>query len=225
MSDREGRQWVAYYSPADPAEMGPPTTTAAVPAMLSLGRFMVEDRPPADLLVNLEHFGSIAVCGATEQVFGAIRAMIFELASGGQICHTSVTTVDFEVEGAGGLVSITAAREEEALKTAATAASAPGLQVYVVVRATDAKLDRWFELSRPGSGVAVILIGDVRSSRLGSRFVVGADGSGEFHGLGTKVQVFGIDGSTAAAVEELMVPAGARYPAPASAPEIEPSAP
>ena len=75
-----------------------------------------------------------------------------------------------------------------------------------VVQATGAQLDRWFELAKPDSGVALILIGDVRSSRLGSRFVVDERGVGEFHGLDTKVRVFGLEGATAAAIEDVFRP-------------------
>ena len=54
-----------------------------------------------------------------------------------------------------------------------------------------------------GPGIALILIGDVRSSRLGSRFVLNNDGSGEFHGLERRVRVFGLESSTALAIEEM----------------------
>ncbi len=218
MVDGEGRRWACAYDPDDasapadtPTSPGS-TTTAALPAMLSLGRVLdvpgsagPADEPPDDteLLVNVEHFGSIAVCGSTAHVFPAIRAMIFELAVGGQVCRTHVTTVDFEVEGAEVLPAIAAAREEEAFEAAAAPADTGSTLRVFVVQAIGAQLDRWFELAKPETGVALILIGDVRSSRLGSRFVLADDGTGEFHGLEQRVRVHGLGPSTALAIEDL----------------------
>ncbi len=221
MVDGEGRRWACEYdpnghpTPSEPPSSPGPTTTAALPAMLSLGRVLdagyqrtrhdpgTEPPDDTDLLVNVEHFGSIAVCGSTGHVFSTIRAMIFELAAGGQVCRTQVTTVDFEVEGADVLPAIDSAREADALAMAAAPADTGSTLRVFVVQATDAQLDRWFELAKPDTGVALILIGDVRSSRLGSRFVIGDDGTGEFHGLERRVRVFGLESSTAQAIEEL----------------------
>ena len=233
MVDGEGRRWACDYDPDhEPTPSEPPTapgpmTTAALPAMLSLGR-VIEEGPtdvgsegvgPLDgteLLVNVEHFGSIAVCGSTGHVFSAIRAMIFELAAGGQVCRTKVTTVDFEVEGAEILPAIDSARESEALEMAAAPADTGSTLQVFVVHATGAQLDRWFELAKPGTGVALILIGDVRSSRLGSRYVLDDNGTGEFHGLHRRVRVFGLESSTALAIEELF-----RAPEPSGAPAAD----
>ncbi|MDH5521872.1 MAG: hypothetical protein OEZ14_15220, partial [Acidimicrobiia bacterium] len=220
MVDGEGRRWACDYdpdheaAPSEPPTAPGPMTTAALPAMLSLGR--VIDEGPAvvgfegaepldgtELLVNVEHFGSIAVCGSTGHVFSAVRAMIFELAAGAQVCRTQVTTVDFEVEGAEILPAIDSARESEALEMAAAPADTGSTLRVFVVHATFAQLDQWFELAKPGTGVALILIGDVRSSRLGSRYVLDDNGTGEFHGLQRRVRVFGLESSTALAIEEL----------------------
>lgn len=210
MIDGEGRRWACEYDPNDhpgtsePPSSPGPTTTAALPAMLSLGRVLDAEPPEnTELLVNVEHFGSIAVCGSTGHAFSAIRAMIFELAAGGQVCRTHVTTVDFEVEGADVLPAIDSAREADALDMAAAPADTGSTLRVFVVQATNAQLDRWFELAKPDTGVALILIGDVRSSRLGSRFVLGDDGTGEFHGLERRVRVLGLEGSTALAIENL----------------------
>jgi hypothetical protein len=234
-ADSSGRRWTASWDPTVDSELPADVDAAQLEPVersplgwLTVGKLLdpgagqavshQPDAPPgSDVMINLGHVGSIALSGATARVFAALRAMLFELGAGGPLADVTVTTVDFQAEGSAVLPRLFAAREEDALAQAQAGHPDGALQIFVV-QATQARLDQWFELSRPDSGVALIAIGDVRSSRLGSRYVLHDDGTGLFQGLEAGLRVLGLEGPEALQIEELLLTGDATVDAPPEAP-------
>ena len=144
------------------------------------------------MLANLGTLGSLSVAGPPEQVAATVRAMVYELGLGEHLSNAFVTTVGFTIGNAGQLDRVARRSEEEALQLAREAVErqeradhrlGPRELEVLVVRTEHTNLNAFLDLAGRRSGVALIVAGDVRSSRIGARFVLADDGSGRFPGV------------------------------------------
>ena len=81
-----GWSWRLLYDPA--AEVPEATLPAAIPGLVTLGR-----RHDAQVLIDLEAFGSVAVSGDPRAAEDVVRAVVLELGSGEDLSDAWVSTV------------------------------------------------------------------------------------------------------------------------------------
>lgn len=184
---------------ADGAAHLPPV---ALPGLVTLGERRDDDgRPGPQILVDLATIGSLSVAGPPERVAATVRAMVYELGLGEQLSNAFVTTVGFTVGDAGQLDRVARRTEEEALTLARDAVDrhrrldprlGPRELEVLVVRTEHTNLNPFLDLAGRRAGVALIVAGDLRSSRIGARLELGDDGLARYRptaGVGTAVGV------------------------------------
>ncbi len=131
-----------------------------------------------------------------------------------------MTTVDFSIEAAEKLDRVSACPEDVALAHAeaivaqyqaqqsesrevgAPANGQHDVELFII-NTVQANTDRWLDIAQPRSGIAVLLKGDMRSSRLGARLTVDDEGIGVFSGLDARVNVCGVLPQVAAKLADL----------------------
>jgi nucleoid-associated protein YgaU len=208
------QEWfLAYDDTAPPGvPVGVGAKPAAVPGLVTVGRVLGDKLEGQELLVDLEAYGSLALGGPSDQIEAVARAITIEAASGELLSNFRVTTVGFEFEGLGRLERASFRSEEQSLAHAESIAeqhrnrpqprtdlagsmdwAPPDHDVELfIVKTVEATTDRWLEIASPRSGIAVLLIGDMRSSRLGARLTVDSAGVGTLTPLGVQLTVNGV---------------------------------
>ena len=173
-----GWSWRLLYDPA--AEVPESVLPAAVPGLVTLGR-----RHDAQLLVDLEAFGSVAIVGDARAAEDVVRAVVLELGAGDELSDAWVTTVGLGIDGVEHLGRVQARSGDEALRhadgivadsrrvmddagvdgTFVLRASGPATTREVTVIAVKADagavVDELVALATPRSGLAVVVLGDV----------------------------------------------------------------
>ena len=106
-----GWSWRLLYDPA--AEVPESVLPAAVPGLVTLGR-----RDDAQVLVDLEAFGSVSIGGDARAAEDVMRAVVLELGAGEELSDAWVSTVGLGVDGVEHLARVQARSDDEALRHA-----------------------------------------------------------------------------------------------------------
>ncbi len=209
---RDEREWFLAYDDTT-ATVLPESKPAALPGLVTLGQLTGERQTGQEFLIDLEAHASLALSGSADQINAVARAIAYEAAAGELLSNFRVTTVDFTLDGLDTLERLSPRSEEVALTHAETIVEQyrnrpddepdqPGgpmgrdVELFIL-NTVQANTDRWLEIATPRSGIALLLIGDMRSSRLGARLAIGDDGVGTLSPFAVELNVGGILPETA----------------------------
>jgi hypothetical protein len=103
-----GWSWRVAYDPDEPTPLGEWPTP--IPGLVTVGT-----RDGRQLLVDLDHVGTLTVTGPTDRVDEFIRAVVLELGCGDELADANVTTVNAGVGGVEHLPRVTSATVDEAI--------------------------------------------------------------------------------------------------------------
>jgi nucleoid-associated protein YgaU len=209
----DGWLWRLLYDPA--AEVPEHVLPPAVPGLVTVGR-----RGDAQLLVDLEAYGSLAVAGDARAAEDVVRSMVLEYGAGDELSDAWVSTVGLGVDGVEHLGRVQARGEQEALThargvvadqrkvmeaagvdgTFVLRVSAPPTAREVTVIAVRAescsRLEELLMLAQPRCGLVVVVLGDV--SGTGARLIVDDQGDARLEPLGVTVQAANVSHEAAA---------------------------
>ncbi len=203
----DDHRWHRAYDDLEETEddAGP----AAIPGLISLGRLTAGPGASQLLLLDLESVGSLAVGGDNQVIEAATRSIILEAGAGHELSNVRVTTVGFELDGPNRLERVRSLTEQDALtqaeaqidarlgsgqrgfRSAAEPDEDERIDLYVI-RTIEASTDQWLDLAQPRSGIAVLLVGDMRSTRLGARLAITDDGVGTLDPHGESLHISGV---------------------------------
>jgi hypothetical protein len=219
-----GWSWRTLYDPDEPTPMS--DWPSPMPGLVTIGT-----RSGRQLLLDLEHIGTLSISGQRERVDGLLRSMILELAIGDELSNARVLTVgtDIDADAPGHRV------EEVSFNTASSAldrASAAGDrligtretlfqqrlgpnpaiadQITVVILGPDAS---WAEQAHvatqvaSGRGIGVVIAGDDVDAA--ASILIDADGTASLTGLAERPVRFvasDVPFDTSTAVERVLHP-------------------
>lgn len=202
-----GWSWRLLYDPA--AEVPESALPAAIPGLVTLGR-----RDDAQVLVDLEAFGSVSISGDTRAAEDVMRAVVLELGSGEELSDAWVSTVGLGIDGVEHLSRVQARSDTEALQHASgiaaderrvladagvegtfvLRASGPAASREVTVIAVRAEscevLDELVALATPRSGLVLVALGPVVGA--GLHAVVDDTGAMDLEPLGIALDSNGV---------------------------------
>ena len=89
---RAGWSWRLLYDPS--AEVPETQLPAAIPGLVTFGR-----RHDAQVLVDLEAFGTVSIDGDQRAAEDLLRSIVLELGAGEELADAWVSTVGFGVDG------------------------------------------------------------------------------------------------------------------------------
>ncbi len=212
-----GWSWRVLFDPEQPPEPGP---VDPCPALVTVGR-----RDGNQLLANIEAYGSLSVSGDAVSAEAFVRAAVLEL-GGGAVSNVHVLLVDVAVDGAEHLDRVQPATPVEAVgwlrswssdltetlqglsSFAARLGRRPRLgteQVHVAVVRPGPGVDELLALARPGTGVAVVVLGDAPAA---ARLVCDGPASARFEPLDLIVEPAGVSAGVAVEVAVALDEAG-----------------
>lgn len=105
-----GWSWRVAFDPDEPTPIAEWPTP--IPGLITVGT-----RDGRQLLVDLDHVGTLTVTGPTDRVDAFIRAVVLELGHGDELADANVTTVGDCVDGVEHLPRVTSATVDEAITT------------------------------------------------------------------------------------------------------------
>jgi hypothetical protein len=103
-----GWSWRTLYDPNEPTPLA--EWPAPIPGLVTIGT-----RAGRQLLVNIDHVGTLAVTGPPGRVEAFVRAVVLELGAGDELADASVVTVGAGVDGTEHLARVQSASVDEAI--------------------------------------------------------------------------------------------------------------
>jgi len=214
-----GWSWRLLYDPS--AEVPETQLPAAIPGLVTFGR-----RHDAQVLVDLEAFGTVSIDGDQRAAEDLLRSIVLELGAGEELADAWVSTVGFGVDGVEQLSRVQTRTADAALEHARGIAADErrlmddaGVQdtfrlrtdgpptsrelTVIVVRTDGCEiLDELRALATARSGLAVVGLGAFEDA--GLRVVVDADGTVELEPLGVVLEGAGVSREVAAVASVLL---------------------
>ena len=181
-----GWSWRLLYDPS--AEVPETQLPAAIPGLVTFGR-----RHDAQVLVDLEAFGTVSIDGDQRAAEDLLRSIVLELGAGEELADAWVSTVGFGVDGVEQLSRVQTRTADAALEHARGIAADErrlmddaGVQdtfrlrtdgpptsrelTVIVVRTDGCEiLDELRALATARSGLAVVALGVIRGRRVAGR--------------------------------------------------------
>ncbi|MFT3852005.1 MAG: LysM peptidoglycan-binding domain-containing protein [Ilumatobacteraceae bacterium] len=229
-----GWSWRLLYDPA--AEVPSDVLPAALPGLVTVGT-----RHDAQVLLDLEAFGSVAIAGDERASEDLLRSIVLELGAGDDLSDAFVFTIGLDVDGVEHLERVQHRTEQDVLDHARTVVADVhkviadagvddtfGLlsltklprEVTVVAARASACLvvDELLALATPRSGLAVVLLG--ASEEAGLDVVVDADGSVQLASLGVVLDGVAVSRQASSNIAVLLDQAAATDPTVDDEPDI-----
>ena len=221
-----GWSWRLLYDPI--AEVPAGVLPAAVPGLVTLGT-----RNDAQLLIDLESFGSVSIAGDQRACEDLLRSLVLELGAGEELSDARVFTVGLDVDGIEHLPRVQTRSEADVIAHArsvvadvrrvmvdarvedtfslrtADAATAREATVVAVRAETSSIVDELLALATPRSGVAIIILGPADGA--GLDVVVDDDGSIELASLGMTLAAASVTREASSNVAVLLDAAAAPF--------------
>lgn len=230
-----GWSWRLLYDPA--AEVPTDVLPAALPGLVTVGT-----RHDAQVLLDLEAFGSVAVDGDERASEDLLRSIVLELGAGDDLSDAFVFTVGLDVDGVEHLERVQHRTEQDVLDHARTVVAdvrkviadagvddtfgllpltkLPREVTVVAARASACSVvDELLALATPRSGLAVVLLGG--SEEAGLDVVVNADGSVQLAALGVVLDGVAVSRQASSNIAVLLDQAAAPDPTVDEEPDVD----
>ena len=221
-----GWSWRLLYDPI--AEVPAGVLPSAMPGLVTFGT-----RNDAQLLIDLESFGSVSIAGDQRACEDLLRSLVLELGAGEELSDARVFTVGLDVDGIEHLPRVQTRSEADVIAHArsvvadvrrvmvdagvedtfslrtADAATAREATVVAVRAQTSSIVDELLALATPRSGVAIIILGP--ADEAGLDVVVDSDGSIQLASLGMTLAAASVTREASSNVAVLLDAAAASF--------------